>query len=180
MSTVANQEPNLQDIVRDRRSREQWLDQAAHALFEAKKAEYPDAQPLPWDLVPANVRADYRYLVMAAYRRTLPLVDKVLVEMVAQTYANLEGYIYPDCTNRRLHEEDESARPARAAQRRQAFRHKAREMLTAIWAYLEIDCDTDAQRKITVERVDGQLQADRMVVSMYRESRGIPGTVQHG
>lgn len=169
----------MQDIIRERRSRDQWLDQAAHALFEAKKAEYPDEQPLPWDLVPQSVRVDFRYRAMAAHRLSLPLVRDVLVEMIAMAYANLEGWIYPDCDNQYAFHTPTDERPAKAAQRRQGFRHKARQILSSVWQYLEYDTDTEAQRKVTMQRVEGQLQADRMIVAYYRDKKGMP-EAQHG
>lgn len=175
--------PKRQTIFQDDdadNSRERWLNQAGFSLYQAARAQYPDRFPLPWDLVPTKVRDDFRYLAMAAYRRTLPLVDKVLVEMVAMNLANLDGYIYPDCDNRRVPGVAEDERPAVAAQRRQAYRHKARQIISSIGQYLEHDSDTEAQRKQTVERVERQLQADRMVASQFRASKGIPVDINRG
>lgn len=161
-------------------ARTKWLDKAAFALYEARRSEFPEAFPLPWDVAPRSVRQDFRYLAMAAYRRSLPLVRDVLIEMVAQAYANLEGWIYPDCDNKAHHDVRDRDRPAMAAQRRQQFRHKAEQLLTTINQYLEIDCDTEPQRQKTVDRIAGQLEADRQVVSLYRSRRGIPTQVNHG
>lgn len=160
--------------------RSYWLDQAAIALYEARCAEFPEAYPLPWDMATKAVRQDFRYLAMSAYRRSLPYVRDVMTETVAMTYASLEGWIYPDCDNKDRRDADPKNRAAFAAQRRQNFRHKARQIVTAIFQYLEHDTDTEAQRKLAVDRTSGQLMADAMVVSSYRSTRGVPSEVNRG
>lgn len=175
--------PKGQDLVHDdtvTRTPDQWIEQAAFCLHEAKKAACPDMTPLPWDLEPRAVRGDFRFLAMASHRRSLPLVRECLIELTASNLANLDGWQYPGCDNKHLPEETDSERAARAAQRRQSYRHKAREILSAAFRYLEVDCDTEAQRKITVERAEGQRLADSSVVSFYRQSRGIPTEVNRG
>lgn len=173
--------PASQDVLEPAAdTRDRWLDKAAFSLYEARRAELPEAFPLAWDMAPRQVRKDFRYLAMSAYRRSLPLVGDVLIETVAQNYANLEGWVWPDCDNKERWDVSDSDRAAFAAQRRQNFRHKASQLLSRIWQYLEIDCDTEAQRKIAVERAGGQLKADQMVVSHWRSRRGIPSEVNRG
>jgi hypothetical protein len=135
---------------------------------------------LPWPDAARAVQQDFRYLAMSAYRRALPLVNAVLVERLASAYANQEGWIYPDCDNKPTPEVYERDLAAAVAQRRQLFRHKARQILTAIWAYLEHDTDTEAQRQQAMNRVEGQLKADQMVVSMFRGRRGVNASANHG
>lgn len=160
-------------------TREQLIEKAAFALYEARRSEFPDAQPIAWDLASKRVRQDFRYLAMSAYRRSLPMVAEVLTELVAQNYANLEGWIYPDCDNRTPFSVPEQDRAAYASQRRQDFRRKAQELVASIFGYLEHDTDSEAQRKLTVERIEGQRQADVMIVSYWRSSRGM-GQANHG
>lgn len=176
---VTAQESIVQDVI-GRRSREQWIEQAAFCLYEARRVEAPEDFPQPWDLAPKSDRDDCRYRAMSAFRRGLPFVRDVLVEMLAMNYANLEGWLYPDCDNKYDPQTPERDRAAVSAQRRQRFRQKARQLVAAIFNYLEHDTDTEAQRKLTIERAGGQLMADRMVVSNYRSSRGIPTEVQRG
>lgn len=173
--------PKGQDIVHEAGpDRERWLERAAHALYEARRAEFPEAFPLPWDLTTHQDRVNFRYLAKSAYRRSLPFVPQVLVEMLAMSYANLEGWIYPDCDNKidpGVRDED---RPACAAQRRQRFRDKARQLASVFHNYLEHDVDTEAQRKKTIDRAGAQLMADQMIVSNYRSRRGVPTEVNRG
>lgn len=167
--------PPGQDVLESSSAaRERWLEQAAFALYEARRAEFPDAYPLPWDMASKTVRDDCRYRTMAAHRRGLPFVKDVLVEMIAMNYANLEGWVYPDCDNKDRCDVSESDRAAFAAQRRQNFRHKASQIVQSVWNYLEHDTDTEAQRKQSIDRAGGQLLADRMIVSNWRSNRGIP------
>lgn len=143
--------PDSQDIVEPpSHARERWLDKAAFSLYEARRAEFPDAYPLAWDQATRQVRAEFRFLAMSAYRRSLPLVASVLVEIVAMNYANLEGWIYPDCDNKYAFNVPDDDRAAFASQRRQNFRHKAQQIIASIFGYLEMDCDTEAQRKQSV------------------------------
>jgi len=167
-------------IETPQQSRDRWLTIAACALYEARRAAFPEAYPLPWDQAPRAVSQDFRYLAMSAYRRSLPFVSQVLVEMVAMHYATLEGWIYPDCDNKIAPDVDQRDRAAFAAQRRQNFRHKARQIISAIWQYLEHDTDTEAQRKQTVDRASGQVTADAMVVSNWRSTQGLPSEVNRG
>jgi hypothetical protein len=164
--------PADQDVVH-LGTRQQWLDRAAFALYQAQRTEFPEAFPLPWDQAPPSVRADRRYLIMTAYRRTLPLVPETLTEIVAMNYANLDGWVWPGCDNKSALSVPDNERAAHAAQRRQGFRHKARQLLSSIFNYLEHDTDTEAQRRITVDRAEHQRNADAMVVSFYRNQRGI-------
>jgi hypothetical protein len=166
--------PPGQDLVHDGdgRTRQQWLDQATFCLYQARKAECPEAYPLPFDQAPRSVRADLRYLVMTAYRRLLPLVPETLAEIVAMNLANLDGFIYPDCDNKPEPGVAEHDQPARAAQRRQDFRRKSREILHMIFSYLEHDCDTDAQRQIVVDQAKAQRERDVQTVSSWRSRRG--------
>lgn len=174
--------PANQDVLHDETSdrRDFWLDRAAHALFELRREEHPAICPQPWDLAPVSVRRDFRYLAMSAYRRSLPLVKEVLIENAANNYANLEGWIYPDCDNKPAPGIDERQRPVFAAQRRQLFRDKARQLVVGILQYLEVDCDTEAQRQIVVDRAEGQRKADVMIVSNWRSLKGIRGEANHG
>lgn len=173
--------PASQDVLEPmRHTRDRWIDQAAFALYEARRAEFPERYPLAWDEAPKAVRAEFRYLAMAAYRRSLPLVGDTLTEIVAANYANLEGWIYPACDNKYAFSVPEDERETFAAQRRQNFRHKGRQLLHAIWQYLEHDTDTEAQRQIMVDRAEGQRKADVMIVSTWRSKKGIPSEPQHG
>jgi hypothetical protein len=159
-------------------TRERWIEKAAFSLYEARRAEFPEAYPLSWDQAPRSVRGDFRYLAKSAYRRSLPLVRDVLTEMIASAYANLEGWIYPACDNKTAFSVPESDREVFAAQRRQNFRHKAQQIVTTIWQYLEHDVDTAEQRQRTVDRAGGQMMADATIVSHWRKTRG--GAVNHG
>lgn len=173
--------PSGQDVLESSSdARARWLAQAAHALYEAQRAEYPERYPLPWDMAEKAARDDCRYRAMGAHRRGQPYAKEALVERMASEYANLEGWVYPDCDNKRGMDVAETDRPALAAQRRQAFRHKARQIVAAVFRYLEYDTDTEEQRKKEVDRAGGQLMADRMVVAHWREHRGMPSEVNRG
>lgn len=184
MSSIAevfqHMQPPQDVIETPAQCRDRCLEHAAFALYEARRAEFPEQFPLPWDLAPKSVRGDFRFMAMAAYRRSLPYVRETLEEMTAMQIASLDGYTYPGCDNKPEPDIYERDRPVRAAQRRQEFRHRARRILTHLWQYLEIDCDTEAQRKITVDRAGGQLMADRMIVSDWRAKKGIAGGPLNG
>lgn len=172
--------PNTQDIFESpEASRNRWLEQASFALYEARRAELPEAYPLPWDQAPKAVRDDCRYRAKTAYRLGLPHAKDVLIEMIAAAYANLEGWIYPDCDNKAPWNVNEDDRGAFAAQRRQNFRHKASQLVRTFINYLEHDVDTEEQRRKSVARAGGQLMADQMMVSMWRSKRGM-GEANHG
>lgn len=168
-----------QDVIAPTETRERWIEKAAFALYEARRAEFPEAYPLSWDQVTRRERGDFRFMAMASYRRSLPLVKDVLVQTVAMNLANLDGWIWPDCDNKVAFTVADEDRAAYAAQRRQDYIRKAQQLIASIFGYLETDCDTEAQRKITVDRAEGQRTADVMIVSYWRSSRGM-GAANHG
>lgn len=174
--------PSGQDIVESPTAgRERWIDKAAFSLYEARRAEFPDAYPLAWDLVPSAIRRDFRYSAVASYRRNLPLVRDVLIEQTAAQLATLDGYCYPDCDNKpERGGMDQVETNAIIAQRRQLYRHKARSIVAAMFRFLELDTETEAQRRDVLDRVTAQMYLDQTAVSLFRRRKGIPVGVNRG
>lgn len=147
-----------------------WIDVIAAGLYEAERAEHPSRHPQSWDLAGPVMRADARYRAIAAHLRGNPRVKAVLVEVLAQTLATADGFIWPSCDARTTQIMSDREYAATVAQRRQGYRHKARLALAAVNKYLDLDAfaQTEETRDQILAQAHTQYVTDCETLQAWR------------
>ena len=152
----------------------QWIEQCAHALYQAERAQFPDRNLPDWDQANHHMRADARYRATAAHMRGNPTVKAALVERLAMTLALADGYVWPGLANRERPSPlpaDQAA--AMQAQRRQGYRHQARLVITAVHNYLDVDAPAEPEeiRSAILASAKVQQQADVASVNQWKQAQ---------
>jgi len=149
-----------------------WLEDVAEGLYEAGRVAHPERPP--YAEADRTQRADARYRAQGAHQRSDPSVKAVLVERIAQTLALADGFIWPSCEARTRQIMSELEYAATVAQRRQAYRHKARLVITTHDSYLDVHAVGQPVEHRAAILAAAQAQQDRDVetVKAWRRSVG--------
>ena len=156
-------------------SADQHLELAAFHLHEAARAHQPD---LPsWDS-PEAVRADARFRVTGAHKRSIASCRLMAIERVAAALAILDGEPWPGCNRAVSPRVGMEQRQAIAAQRRQRYRHEARAIVAELYGYMEVKAndDTEEDRQLFLTQVHLQRDQDADILAKWRERINLPTT----
>lgn len=89
--------------------------------------------------------------------------------------ANVDGYVWPGCDNKgRTALMSDGHWAAVIAERAQAYRHKARQIVGVTFRYLDFDTDTFAQRDRTIQRAGLKFLEDTIAVERWKHQRCKP------
>lgn len=127
-----------------------------------------------------DIKRDIRYRLMGAIRRGIASCRAVAIERVASTLANLDGEIWPACDAITSPNWKPEQRAAIVAQRRQLYRHKAVQIIAALYGYMEVEhpSETEEHRQLLIRQAVEQREADVKAVTEWRDSIGMPSQVE--
>ena len=126
-----------------------------------------------------DIKRDIRYRLMGAIRRGINSCRMVAIERVAGALANLDGEVWPGCDLHVSPNWKPEQRAALIAQRRQKYRHKAVQVIAALYGYMEVEhpSETEEHRQLLMRHANEQREADAQAVKEWRGSIGMPSTV---
>ena len=126
-----------------------------------------------------DMRTDLRYRLIGAVRRGINSCRMVAVERVAGALATLDGETWPTCDLHVSPNWKPAQREAIVAQRRQRYRHKAVQVIAALYGYMEVEhpSETEEHRQLLIRQVREQFEADTRTMTEWKESIGMPSTV---
>ena len=154
------------------------LDDAAALIYTAEHMY--DKSPAFHSIDADDMRQDLRYRLMGAIRRGINSCRMVAIERVAGALANLDGEVWPGCDLHVSPNWKPEQRAALTAQRRQRYRHKAVQVIAALYGYMEVEhpSETEEHRQLLIRQAVEQREADIVTVKAWKESIGMPSTVR--